>query len=151
MAMRRAADFRVTIDGTAYAVQRVRVGDHTGTIVVTNTERVPGNAGYTDGSADGEHFEAKIPDIRAGQIQLVNATLDETEDTFGPGGYDLVSGYYYALHVIPTATDLAYYHDYGNCLLVDISHEGGIPGPQPVTLTFETDGSYRLAGEEAPA
>lgn len=135
----RAADFRVSIGGTFYAVQEVFVGASVQPIRVSNTEGTPGNP-----EADtARGFTAVIPDLAEGRVRLVSATFNDDENPYAaPIGLDV--GEYFEIEVFPAGEGDSY--SYGNCLCVSVSHQGRIPGPQPLTAEFETDGTFSFPG-----
>lgn len=142
MPMRRGADVKVDIDGVPFAAQRVRAGDRSPALNVSNSEGQTGNPV----TADGPNYVSKTPDLREGTLQLVNATFDDDNNPFGSPLF-LTSGNWYAVLIYPAGRD-GEAHDYGNLLLESVGHDFGIPGLQPCTFDFVSDGSYTLAGEE---
>lgn len=139
--MQRAANFRFTIDGVAYAVANVRVGAGVQPCVVSNSEGQPGNPDYP--AALG--YTSVIPDLAEGQMELQSASYDPDNSPFD-APLSLVQGNYYDLNGYPAGTAELEYH-YGNCMLVRIEHTARIPGPSPVNLVFQTDGSFNLPGQ----
>lgn len=141
MPMRRGADVKVQIDGVTYAVQRVRVGDRSPALNVSNSEGACGNPliEATDG------FATKTPDLREGTLQLVSATFDEDNNPFA-APLSLTSSNWYGVEIFPAGLG-GPAHQLGNVLLEEVSHDFNIPGLQPVTLNFQTDGAFSLAGE----
>jgi hypothetical protein len=139
--MRRGADVKVTINGVAYAVQRVRVGDRSPALNVSNSEGMPGNPTYDVVGG----FVTKTPDLREGTLELVSATFDEDNNPFA-SPLSLTSGNWYAVDVFPAGLS-GPTAQFGNLLLEDVSHDFNIPGLQPVTLRFQSDGRYVMAGE----
>lgn len=138
MAMKRACDARVEMDGAFFSVQRFMVGSSVQPIRVSNTEGKPGNS---QASADNTRrgYAAKLGDEKEGRIRLVNATWDDEENPWS-STINLIPGTYHDVKVYPDGAGEV--HSYTNCLLVSTSHEGAIPGGQPVTMEFETDGYY---------
>lgn len=140
MAMRRGQDARLTIDGVAFAFNRLRVSDRTTAQAVSNSEGRTGNPDFTDSPG----FVSKVPDLIEGMIEVVAASFDEDANVFGPP--PLISkGFYYVLAVYPNGLSSDPW-SIGNALLVEVSHEFQIPGLQPLTLRFETDGIYLPPG-----
>ncbi len=144
MPKHRSANARAMINDTLWGVQRFRFGSRSPSINVSDTEGTAGNPA----AAEATGFTAKIPDLREGQFQLVSATYNDD------AGYDpfvapfsIVDGNYYDVKLYPAGVS-GNPHHMGSCLLVDISHDGAIPGAQPVTLTFESDAEYFISGQE---
>jgi hypothetical protein len=136
MGMARAADCRWKIDEDWYSIQRFRRSGRTNPINVSNSEGALGNQDFPDeiGSS------AFIPDLPEGQFQLVNATWDESANPFTAPA-PLVEGTYHLLQQFPAGVSGSSSSVF-NALLIEVTHEGQIPGPQPVTLTFQSDGFY---------
>src|SRR5688572_7690507 len=113
MAQRRGADFRVSIDGFFYAVNRIGVSGQVNDIVTSNTEGIAGNP---------ERLEAwlftttRIPDLPDGEISLVSATFDDAHNPFAAVP-DLKLGAYYDVQAYPAGIAGGIYYDWGNCLL----------------------------------
>lgn len=142
MTMRRGADARWTINGVAYAVNRYRCGGRVAPIAVGNTEGRCGNPAV----ADAIGYGAIIADLREGQIELTQPTFDDDNSPY-VAPINLVEGAYYAVRHYPAGLS-GDFAEYGNCLCVDVEHEGGVPGPQPVRVVFQTDGAYSHPGQE---
>lgn len=134
--MQRGANCRWKIDGVLYAVQNFRRGGRAQGINVSNSEGAPGN----DVEADAVGFTSKIADVRDGQFQLVSASFDDEDNPFA-SPLALVEGTYHTLQQFPAGLSGPASSAF-NALLVEVSHQGQIPGAQPVTLTFESDGEY---------
>lgn len=141
--LRRGADVRITVDGVAFAVSRVRVGDRTTAQNVSNSEGVCGNPLV----APALGFVTKTPDLREGSLEMTAVTFDDENNPFS-APLSFTSGNWYQVSVFPAGL-AGPFHDLGNILLTNVTHEFNIPGLQPVNLTFESDGLYVLAGEGA--
>lgn len=143
MAQQRAGyEFRVWIDGNPYAVGRIEVGGRVEPIRTGNTEGYTGNPN----AADARGFSAVIPDLSEGRIRLVSATFDDGDNPFS-APISLTLGEYYALEASPVGDTSGFTYDYGNCMLVSYDHTASIPGPQPMTLEFQTDGTFGIVNE----
>lgn len=145
--MYRGADARVWIAGYYWAVQRYSFSGSVPPINVSNTEGIAGNPNYTTPAASvpssaGGGFQSFIRDLGVARIRLVSATFDSTDNPWSnPPALDL--GSYYTIQFYPDK-DGSIYYDFPNCLLVDFTHEGTVPGPQPLTLEFTTDGDFHV-------
>lgn len=140
MPMRRGADARISIDGVFCALNRFEVSDRSSSINVTNTEGIPGSPADSEAARG---YAAKIPDIAEGTIRVTFASYDDDNDPFA-GSLHLESGVYYPIQVYPTGSGES--HNYGSLLCTEVTHSGSVPGPQPVTATFESDGLYTVLG-----
>lgn len=136
MAQRRAADARWKIDGILYAVKRFRRSGRANPIDVSNSEGVPGNPAQP--AALGT--SACIGDLPEGQFQLVSATFDDAANPFA-APLVLIENSYHTLQHYPAGIAGPAAAAF-NALLVEVVSEGQIPGAQPVTLTFQSDGAY---------
>jgi hypothetical protein len=141
MPMQITANSRVTINGVAYAIQRIRRGGRVQANDVDNTEGQPGNPD----AATALGFGAVLPDLRKGDIELTQAAFDDDNNPH-EGPIALVEGEYYNIQHYPAglAGPAA---DYGNVLCVECVQEGSSPGPLIPRAVFRTDGAYGHPGE----
>lgn len=140
MSMRRGQDARATINGVAFAFNRFRISDRAASLNVSNSEGRTGNSAGTDSPG----FMSKTPDLSEGQFELVAASYDETFNLFGTPP-NLTPAFWYDVFVYPVGIDNDPW-EFPNALLVEVTHEGNVPGLQPLTLRFETDGAYLPPG-----
>jgi hypothetical protein len=152
MAQRRGADFRVLMalagdgNGAFFAVNRIHVSAEAPPIETSNTEGVPGNPNGPGIGAQERGFSSTLGDIHRGRMRLSQATFDDNQQNPWSTPFGIAEGDYVEITAYPNGNQAQFGYDYGNCLVVSITHEGSVPGPQPITIEVQTDGFYERVG-----
>lgn len=130
---------KVRIGDTQFACQSVDPDIDGGDVDVSNTEGEAGNPDYDGGEEGGA---ASIGDIKRGTLTCRIAYDDETSPWLSP--LSLVVNNYYAIKVYPSGLTGPEMYDWPNARLRKTSHSMVVPGGQPVTVTFVSDGIASL-------
>lgn len=143
MTRARAADGKMTIDGTAYAYRSVQRTDRVNPIDVSNSEGIPGNV---DGTA-GTNYSSTLPDLRSGEFTIGTAFFDDEDNPYA-APISLRAGDYHALEFFPTG--LAGPVAQGIFLCVEAGEQGTVGQGALITNSrWRSDGAYTGPGEEA--
>jgi len=137
MPMRRAVDARVLLRGTLYATQEFSFDETSQLDDCSNTEGVPANTAL--GSA-AFGYASKLCDIISCRVMIRNATFDDTSNPFALP-IALSAGFYLPVRVYPAGLGGVSWN-IPNMAVSGVSHGGRVPGPQPITITGESDGLF---------
>lgn len=130
------AKLRVGQSLTAFGVQRINYRRECPAIDVTNTEAEPGCEEFAGSGEEGG--AAEIGDVKRGTLSLT-LNYDDVRDPFA-APLSLIVDQYYAIKYYPSGVTGPLLYDLLNCRLRNASHDALVPGGQPVTLEFGTDG-----------
>lgn len=140
MTQRAGWEARVTIDGVAYAVKRWSIKPAVTSIDVTNSEGRPGDSTQ----ADAPGYGGVISGVGRAKVMLQSATFDDDDNPFA-APLSLQEGGYHDVVIYPAG--LAGDSHEVHVMIEDLTHEGDVDGPQPVTIEASSDGAYTLAGQ----
>ncbi len=138
MGQRRGADARFILDGLFFACNRIIVRITPPLIDTSNTEGVAADASL--GGVNGIlGTVAKLPDITGAEIECTAATFSDDDNPFLKA-VGLLPNSFHTLIVFPAGLAAGVKYGPWHVAYAGSEHTMMVPGAQPITLKFETDG-----------
>lgn len=141
MTRARAADGKMTINGSPYSYQTVNRVGRVNPIDVSNSEGVPGDVN----GVTAEGFASTLPDIRSGEFTVSQAMFIDTDSPY-EAPILLQEGNYYDLAFYPAG--LSGPAALGRYLCVEVSEQGTVnQGALIPSSRWRSDTLYSNPGE----
>ncbi len=138
MGQRRGADARFVLDGFFFACNRISIRINVPLIDTSNTEGVAADPSGVIAVNPQRFSVSKLPDITGAEIECAAATFSDDDNPFLKA-IGLFPGSFHTITFYPTGNVGVQYGPW-HCAYAGSEHTVMVPGAQPLTLKFETDG-----------
>lgn len=136
MPQRRGADARFMIDGALFACNRITKRIPQPLLDTSNTEGVASDPEQASNPKLGS--VSKLPDITGAEIECAAATFNDDDNPF-LSPFNVRPGSYHFVTFFPAGLLGPKYGPW-HCAFAGSEHQVMVPGAQPLTVKFETDG-----------